>query len=147
MKHISTKTPPKKWRVDRSTAWLNDHPIDWQNDEIGERHNDVAFIVGEMKRQKDQLKNSCATLAEQNAALEGRWTGNVPMLRLIHCLIKDDTMKSSFICCHSSKDMIQLDNRNSTEKRDPTVWELMSLKWNDCEFNPKTMILNIDRQT
>ena len=144
--HISMKPRPKKWGVDPSTAWLNDHPIDWQNDEIGESH-DVEFVVGKMKRRKDQLENVCAALVEQNAALEGRWTGKVPMLRSIHCLIEDGAIKSAFIRCHNSKDRIQLDNRNSMEKRDPTVWELMSLKWNDCEFNLKTMILNIEGQT
>jgi hypothetical protein len=58
-------------------------------------------------------------------------------------LIEDDAIEFVFIHHHNSKDRIQLDNQNSAEKRDPTVWELMSLKWNDCEFNPKPMILNI----
>jgi hypothetical protein len=93
------------------------------------------------------LENVCATLVKQNAALEGRWTGKVPILWSIHCLIEDDAMKSAFIRRHNSKDGIQLDNQNSTEKRDPTVWGLISLKWSDCEFNPKTMILNIEGQT
>ncbi len=42
---------------------------------------------------------------------------------------------------------MQLDNPNLAEKRDPTVWELMSAKWNDSEFNPKTMILDIEGQS
>jgi hypothetical protein len=126
---------------------LKDHPIDWQKDEISEWHEDVEFLVGEMKRRKDQLEKVCATLAEQNAALEGRWIGKEPMLRLIHCLIEDDGIKSAFIRRHNSKDRMQLENRNSAEKRDPTVWELISAKWNDRDFNPKTMILHIEGQT
>ena len=69
------------------------------------------------------------------------------MLWLIHCLIEDDAIKSAFIRRHNSKDRMQLDSRNSAEKRDLTVWELMSAKWNDREFNPKTMILDIEGQT
>ncbi|KAL3788047.1 hypothetical protein HJC23_008391 [Cyclotella cryptica] len=44
-------------------------------------------------------------------------------------------------------DRMQLENRNSAEKRDPTVWELISVKWNDRDFNPKTMILDIEGQS
>ena len=62
----------------------------------------------------------------------------------IHCLIEDDGIKSAFICRHNSKDRMQLENRNSADKRDLTVWELISVKWNDRDFNPKTMILDIE---
>ena len=56
--HISVKPRPKKWGVDQSTAWLNDHPIDWKKDEISNWHEDVEFLVGEMKRQKRSIGKS-----------------------------------------------------------------------------------------
>jgi hypothetical protein len=108
--HISTKPRPKKCGVERSTTWLNDHPIDWPKHDISDWHEDVEFIVAEMKRRKDQMEKVCASIAEQNAALEGRWIGKEPILWLIHCLIEDDAIKSAFIHCHNSKDGMQLDS-------------------------------------
>jgi hypothetical protein len=53
----------------------------------------------------------------------GRWTGKVPVLQLINCLIEDDTIKSAFVRHHNSKDRIQLDNQTSMAKRDPTMFD------------------------
>ena len=106
--------------MERSTTWLNDHPIDWQKHDISDWYEDVEFIVTEMKRQKDQMVKVCASIAKQNAALEGRWIGKEPMLRLIHCLIEDDAIKSAFIRRHNSKDRMQLVSQNLAEKRDPS---------------------------
>ncbi|KAL3783747.1 LOW QUALITY PROTEIN: hypothetical protein HJC23_004866 [Cyclotella cryptica] len=129
-RHTSGAKPwQKKWGVDRSTAWLKDHPINWQKDEISNWHENVEFLRDE------EIKGSIGK-TEQNAVLEGRWIGKEPMLRLIHCLIEDDAIKSAFIRCHNSKDRMQLKNQNSAEKRDPTR-----------DFNPKTMTLDIEGQS
>lgn len=77
------------------------------------------------------------SIEEKNAALEGRWSGSQPMLRLIHCLIDDEAIKSAFLHQADSMNCAELENHNSTERREPTCWEMMSDKWNDKEFNPK----------
>ena len=82
----------------------------------------------------------------QSDALEGRWSGDEPMLRLIHCLIDFDHIRDLFVHRNDSMDRNTLENRNSTEKRASTCWELMSDKWNDPEFNPQTIVFETDGQ-
>ncbi len=40
----------------------------------------------------------------------------------------------------------ELENAKSMEKRNPTVWELASKKWNDQTFNPETEVLTTEGQ-
>ena len=49
----------------------------------------------------------------QNDALEGRWSGDHPMLHLIHCLPDDDKVRGAFLHCNDSMDRDELENRNS----------------------------------
>ncbi len=83
--------------------------------------------------------------AEKNA-LEGRWSGDQPMLRLIHCLIEYDHIHSAFLHRNDSMDRDTLKNRNSTDRRAKTCWEMMSDTWNDPEFNPKTIVFDTEGQ-
>ena len=63
--------------------------------------------------------------------LEKNWTGNYPYLRLIHCLIDNDDIKRAFLY-RNDVDSTRMteENRNSVDKCQKTVWELLSDKWN-----------------
>ena len=66
------------------------------------------------------------------------------MFHLIHCIIEDDSTRQAFLNRYDiDSDRLEVENRNSVEKRPETVWEMVSNHWNDPLFNPRTESLTI----
>jgi hypothetical protein len=144
--HIKREPQTKRWKKPDATDWLLKHPIDWKDDGVTDAALDVAFVREEIGRRVAELMKFIEESDAQKDALEGRWSGNEPMLRLIHCMIDFEYIRDRFVHRNDSMDRNTLENRNSTEKRDSTCWELMSDKWNDPEFNPHTIVFNTEGQ-
>ncbi len=128
---IPQRPQPKAWLIAKLEKWLDDYPI---NDP-----NDVLFLT---KAAKDVTAGSMlvfnSTKAEK-ALLEKSWTGTEPQLRLIHCLVDNDEIKSAFLTRnHVSTSRMAVENRNSKEKRPKSVWELLAEEWNNPNFAPET---------
>ena len=83
---IASCPRPKGWKAEKAMSWLMYHPINWAagSDSILDIKNDVKFVMQEMKKKKVLLQDNATTKAEQDAELEGRWIGSIPLLRLIH---------------------------------------------------------------
>jgi hypothetical protein len=119
---IKKEPPPKRWGVKTAMDWLEAHPINWMADGVSvECELDVKFVEEEIAVRKLQLEEAQLSKAAQNAQLEGRWVGNIPALRLIHALIEHDDIKRAYLTRLDSLSRAALENRNSTENRDPTV--------------------------
>jgi hypothetical protein len=118
---------PKHWVKDQDLKWLHDTEAD------------VLFLQPEVEQHRQATASARSTAATENISLSN-WTGNVPHLRLIHCVV-DDRIKDLY----RRRDNLQpgrmtVNSRNSSV-REETVWEKISNLWNDGEFEPDTMIM------
>lgn len=94
---------------------------------------DVAFLHAKATEMKElQVAAHAENQVVSNRA--GYWTGDIPYLRLILCLIEDD-IKPRWLSRAQPMTRQQLDGRNS-ETRDETVFEMISDCWNSKTFNP-----------
>jgi len=119
------------WSIPNCVKWLEKYPI--------AEEADVTFIRTETKRFVDL---TVAQANEEEEIQEGRaWRGNIPHLRLIHCLIQDD-IKRKYLRRADSLNHSQLDGRNS-EVREPTAYEMIADRWNSELFRPKSKVMNV----
>ena len=67
-----------------------------------------------------------------------------PILRLIHALIDEDDIKRAYLMrLDVSSDRMVIENRNTPESKAASVWAMMSRKWNDPQFSPTTMKIDL----
>ena len=128
----------KNWSNTQLTDWLTAHPI------TGE--HDVAFLkraVADFTRKIVRDQEEAQELHQQQQVQEasGNWRGKLPHLRLILCLLEDD-IRMAYLHRADAMTRAQLDARNS-DTRPPTVWEMISSKWNNPTFNPTTRVLDV----
>lgn len=71
---------PKAWILGKVLQWLDEHPIS--------AADDVAFLKKKVEEQKQQSKEAADAKKMEKESLEKSWTGSLPYLRLIHCLIE-----------------------------------------------------------
>lgn len=129
--NILPKPRPNAWGVTELMEWLNANPIS--------QLEDVKFLTDEVGRVKRIMFESREQQAREDVVLQtGDWRGNLPFLRLIHCLGEDD-IKYSYLHRHDPWSRPMLDARNS-ESRPPTVYETIADRWNSPTFNPSTTI-------
>jgi hypothetical protein len=128
------KPRPNQWTSVKVHEWLEQHPI--------HEPGDVSFLTTLLKSEEALGYASLQRTQSENDSLARNWTGEIPYLRMIHCLVDDDNIKDAFLHRNDlSGDRIELDNRNSSERRQQTVWEMIAHKWNDRSFNPSTLEL------
>jgi hypothetical protein len=128
-KILKSNVRPANWSVSQCESWLCEHPV--------EDEADVKFLKEETRRLSQVMIAASKETEEVNdQLLNGYWRGNIPHLRLILCLIQDD-IKPCFIRRGAAMTRQQVDGRNSTS-REPTVYEMISDRWNDSTFNPVT---------
>ena len=130
----SVKAPqPKGWKTDKVLTWLDTHPIDSPEDV-----KYMTIIVHNRKANADQAAKDIAKENKEDQEFSS-WSGKYPYLRLIHCLIDHDDIKSAYLRRNDiPSGRLHLDSRNSVEKRSLTVWEMISSKYNDVRYSPVT---------
>ena len=131
---VGMKDPrPNQWRLDRLLEWLKLHPL--------RDASDVEFLQETVKNRKVVAERVVAQRAndkEVHDKAEKAWYGPLPILRLLCCLTDNDAIRRAYLTRNDiSNDRIDLDNRNS-DKRPKTVWELLSHKLNDHDFEAVT---------
>ena len=68
------------------------------------------------------------------------WIGKYPILHLIHALIDHDEIKRAFLTHHDlTGGGIAVENQNTEETRESSVWQLLANKWNDQLGFPVTI--------
>jgi hypothetical protein len=109
---VSPRT--KKWNTDALRKWLSDNPI--------QEEPDIDFLT----RALEHHRHVCIAVQSSNVTeqegLALNWSGNVPFLRLIHCVVDD-----SIVDAYRNRDMVQpgrieVENRNSSV-REENVWQ------------------------
>ena len=125
---------PKQWLVPKLLEWLDEHPIT--------PPTDVAFLIAKVLSEKLLVEKTIENQKSENELLQRSWTGKYPYLRLIHALVDHDNIKAAFLHRHDIPvGRLHLENRNSVDKRQPTMWELLTTKWNDPLFCPTTELI------
>ncbi len=136
--------PPasKNWGKDKLMKWLHDYPI--------AATDDVAFLKREVASRKKAAINAAQERDKEAAkllALDGEgaknkyksWNGRLPYLRLIHTLIDHDNIKAAYIRRGDiPSGRMAVENRNTKEAKEASVWQMMADKWNDHSFTPAT---------
>lgn len=131
LKDLHPMPRPNAWSVPELMEWLNNHPI--------QTLPDIRFLIRESERIKEMIHAAQKEEENEAAALQGAdWRGNIPYLRLIHCLAEDN-IKPAYLRRHNQVTRPQLDARNS-ESRPPTVYEMIAECWNSPAFNPSTAV-------
>jgi hypothetical protein len=130
-----TRAPqPKQWTTDKLEEYLKNHPIT--------KETDVQFLRRKVLEHKLIVEEAQLSSQCNNDLLQKEWYGKIPVLRLIHAIVEDDRTKRAFLTRFDlDNNRTAVDNRNSIDKRSTTVWELVSNRWNDPDFNPHTEIL------
>ncbi len=62
----------------------------------------------------------------------------MPSFHLIHTITDNHEVKCAFLTCHDNPGgRLYIENWNS-EDREPSVWQVMAIDWNDIQFLPET---------
>ena len=102
---------PSSWKKDRCIQWLKDNPIPGPSPETAFLEEKAKEIIGKV----EELKNGEAGVGQGK-----NWTGLLPFLRSIQCLLNDE-VRGLYIHRNDPKTGQQLDARNSTT-RSPTAF-------------------------
>lgn len=133
----------KSWTMAQCNTWLDSHPISTPADQ--------AYLQGLYRcHRNDAIRAAEEAIAERHllgtttTTTRGLpWTMKEAYLRLIHCLVDFDHIRSLFIRRNvHSRSRMELDGRNS-ENRPRTVWEEIAVKWNDVEFEAETILVEM----
>ena len=131
---------PNGWSAKKCIEWLQANPIT--------NTDDVSFLIRRAQAVKQVVANATqktvSTSSNQASGPGGeqgnKWTGSLPYLHLIHCLMEDD-IKHKYIHCEDRLTIQEIDARRS-DVRAEDVFETISNRWNSNSFNPTTKISN-----
>lgn len=109
--------------------WLEGNPIT--------NAMDIDFIQEEVTCLWNLILQANQATAENNDDEKAeQWKGIHPHLRLFHAIFDFDDIRAEFAKSFSSLTRSELDGRHNSTTARPNVWELISTKWNDPNFNP-----------
>jgi len=114
--------------------WLQDNPLRADD-------SDVTFVTAKVASFLESNKN-VAHAADNDKQKEPQWSGMIPHLRLIHCLVDFDNIRAAFMASHSVMTHLELDGRHNPETMQQNPWTLIADKWNDKEYNPSSSVCN-----
>ena len=80
---------------------------------------------------------SAATIASRESAPSAQreqWSGMIPFLRLIHCLVDHDEIREAFKLSFTVMTHQELDDRSCPENQIPDPWTMVADKFNDPNY-------------
>ena len=108
--------------------WLVSHPV--------EKEDDKEFIVSKVS---EFIEIYTKAKEEEEAHTRDHWKGIQPHLRLIHCITDFDEIKEAFSMSFNVMSKEELDGRNNEFLKRNDPWIMISDKWNDENFNVKSV--------
>jgi hypothetical protein len=123
---------PKNKPRDTLIQWLLEWPI--------VDPDCIDFLTTEANRVQHILQAAIDESRETAVAIQhGAWSGSIPYLRLIHCILDCDATRSAYLRRNEVKKRDELDAANSPVQC-KTGYAIIADCWNDPEFNPKTTV-------
>jgi hypothetical protein len=102
--------------------------------------NCLENVITRATVEADLLNTRSSTRsASGSGSSTNSWTGSVPYLRLLHCIIDCNVTREAFLCRNDVMDRQELDARNSPSRPD-TGYKRIAKKWNDPTFNLTTCV-------
>ena len=98
---------------------------------------DVLFIKGQMSDIIHIVK--CAKKEKEEMKRHSNWTGTIPHLRLIHCIVDDDNIKAAYLRSLKVMNKDELDGKRNSMTMCVDPWEIICQKWMDPDFNPTSV--------
>ena len=100
--------------------WLLEHPI--------KKKAHIDIVQEKMAAFFDAIK---AVEEEKASSKRDQWGGIIPFLRLIHCLLDSNEIRSALQLSFTVMTREELDGRNNEEIARPCPWAMAADKWND----------------
>jgi hypothetical protein len=129
---IEKAPKPKGWTYSKCLQFLMEHPITGAEE--------IAFLHKKAQEVIQVVKEASPPKADDDETVGRKWVGQLPYLRLIHCLLEDD-IQEKWIHRNDPLSIQQIDARNSTARAE-NVYELLARRWNNELFNPTTTVSN-----
>jgi len=127
---------PKQWSLSKVQKWLEENPI---GTGFGRE-----FLFVAVDERLVMVEKAAKKTEEETSLFNKRWIGKEPILRLIHALLDDDNIKRAYLVrLDVLSDRMVIENRNTPESKAASVWAMMSQKWNDPQFSPTSMIIDL----
>lgn len=121
----------KKLKREKLIEWLVANPIS--------NEQDICFL-----RTRMTVFISEAKAVSNMNDVSRYWSGDIPNLRLIHCLIDFEDVRTAFLNSFNTKTRLEVDGRNTLNSMKKCPWKMISDKWNDESYNPcTTQIFNL----
>lgn len=124
----SAREPGKNWTAKKCIKWLLQNPVTDENEIVKTRQEVASFKV-------DLIADKAA--ADQRVQFQ--WKTDIVYLRLIHCIVDDDTIKAAFERSFDALNRAELDGRKSDMQKE-NVWDMIASKMNDPTFAPETEV-------
>ena len=83
---------PKQWVMSKILEWLDLNPIT--------NTMDVTYLKNKVAEHKVIAQDAVDMKKSADDQLEKQWTGKMPVLRMIHCLVDHDDTKRLFLTRH-----------------------------------------------
>lgn len=135
----------KSWTMAQCNTWLDANAICTPADvaylqaTYARVHLDAVNAAQEAVDERRLLSAASAIVANRGLS----WIHKAPYIRLIHCLIDSDEIRSAFLRRNTfARTRLELDGRNAADAP-LSCWEMMAILWNDPTFCPKTYIVSM----
>jgi hypothetical protein len=115
--------------MEKLQTWLLDNPIQLEAD--------VDFLRRTVEHHRQACQAAQLSTRAMEESLGMNWTGKIPYLRLIHCVVDDFIKQAHQDRNNTQPGRMEVENRNSEKN----VWEKLSDLWNNPEFQPETLCL------
>jgi len=124
---------PGKWTVAKATEWLVANPI------VAE--DEVAFIRATIAHRISVAERAGSQQPNVGQVASGNWIGKYPHLRLIHCIIDFNDIKTAYQNrLNVPSGRMDVENRKQPAVLAANVWHMVAAKWNDTSFQPVTSV-------
>jgi len=124
---------PGKWTVAKATEWLVANPI------VAE--DEVAFIQATIAHRISVAERAGSLQPNVGQVASGNWIGKYPHLRLIHCIIDFNDIKTAYQNrLNVPSGRMDVENRKQPAVLAANVWHMVAAKWNDTSFQPVTSV-------
>ena len=119
----------KQMNQSAAMDWLLNNPV--------ENEDDVQFVlqgVSLFLEASQQVEN------ETSSNSRDQWSGMIPFIRLIHCLVDSENTMEAFKNSFKTLSKDELDGRNNSGTVRICPWDLISQNFNNAAFNPTSTV-------
>ena len=113
--------------------WLQKNPLQDSTDQEFIQSKLDTFLATSTNAEAEKQSST-----NQNS--RDQWSGMIPFLRLIHCLLDCDKIREAYHKSFTTMNKEELDGRNNPERMCECPWVMAVDKWNDEKYSVKSTV-------